>query len=445
MKDIVYNKSDWYLSHFEDFEKSLNGESASPIHKIRRKAISQFSAMGFPTTRHEEWRFTDVAPIAKANFRPVVEYSSDVTKKDIGRFLFKDYRCRLLVFVNGHFSTELSSIGALPKGAFLGSLAAVLTSDGELLADQLGRYAQSEHNPFTALNTAFMQDGAFIRIPDGASLDEPIHLLFVAGPASDGCAHQPRNLIIVGKDAKVSIVESFGSVKSHTYFTNTVTELRVGENAIVEHDKLQDESVHAFHVSAFHVHQQARSNFTSNSISLGGSLVRNDVTVVLDAEGIESTLNGLSLATGQQLVDNHTTIDHAKPNCASHELYKAIIDGRARGVFSGKIVVRKDAQKTDAKQTNKTLLLSDEATIDTKPQLEIFADDVKCTHGATVGQLDEEQLFYLRSRGLGETESRDILTFAFASDVIGRIHVEPLRVQLDAMLRTQLQRGRIVQ
>jgi Fe-S cluster assembly protein SufD len=266
--------------------------------------------------------------------------------------------------------------------------------------------------------------------------------MFLAAGRSESFVAYPRNLILVGKGSHVSIVERYAGLGRNSYLTNAVTEIVVGENSVIEHDKLQDESEKAFHVSSIHVHQHANSNFTSNSISLGGELVRNNVTVVLDAEGCESTLNGLSLATGNQHVDNHTTIDHAKPHCLSHELYKSILDGKAKGVFNGKIFVRRDAQKTDAKQTNKTLLLSNDATIDTKPQLEIFADDVKCTHGATVGQLDDEQIFYLRARGIGLEQARDILTFAFASDAINRIHLKPLREQLDHMLQSRLRKGR---
>jgi Fe-S cluster assembly protein SufD len=252
----------------------------------------------------------------------------------------------------------------------------------------------------------------------------------------------PRNLVVIGKGSQTSIVESYVSLTDSQYLTNAVTEAAVGDGAVLEHDKLQDESIKAFHVAMIHARLGAKTTFTSNSIALGGAIVRNNVTALLDAEGSECTLNGLSLGTAAQLIDNHTTIDHAKPHCASHELYKAILDGKSRGVFNGKIFVRPQAQKTDAKQTNKTLLLSDEATIDTKPQLEIFADDVKCTHGATVGQLDAEQLFYLRSRGIDETAARDILTFAFASDVVSRVHVDPLRGQLEAVIHQRLDEGR---
>jgi Fe-S cluster assembly protein SufD len=291
------------------------------------------------------------------------------------------------------------------------------------------------------LNTAFLKDGAFIYIPDGVNLEESVHLLFVATGAEPFLI-SPRNLVVIGKGSQTSIVESYVSLTDSQYLTNAVTEAAVGDGAVLEHDKLQDESIKAFHVAMIHARLGAKTTFTSNSIALGGAIVRNNVTALLDAEGSECTLNGLSLGTAAQLIDNHTTIDHAKPHCASHELYKAILDGKSRGVFNGKIFVRPQAQKTDAKQTNKTLLLSDEATIDTKPQLEIFADDVKCTHGATVGQLDAEQLFYLRSRGIDETAARDILTFAFASDVVSRVHVDPLRGQLEAVIHQRLDEGR---
>ena len=295
-----------------------------------------------------------------------------------------------------------------------------------------------------SLNTAFLQDGAFIYIPDGTILEESIQLLFFASERKPFLV-SPRNLIIVGKRSSVSIVESYVALTDQSYLTNAVTEIVAGDESVIEHDKLQNESLKAFHVAMIQARLGAKAQFTSNSIAVGGSIVRNNVTVVLDAERSECTLNGLSLGTGTQVIDNHTTIDHAKPHCASHELYKAILDGRSKGVFSGKIFVRPGAQKTDAKQTNKTLLLSDEATINTKPQLEIFADDVKCTHGATVGQLDAEQVFYLRSRGIGDMAAKDILTFAFASDVVGRVHVEPLKQELEELIHERLDQGRLVQ
>jgi len=430
----------WYRSSFEKFEQGLNGESASGLHKLRRDAIDRVASFGFPTNHHEEWRYTNISPILKANFKPILSvHSAVVTKADVERFAFGT-RHRL-VFVNGFFSKELSTDDALPHGAFCGSLANALRSNHTVAHQHLGRYAKYDDNSFSALNTAFLRDGAFIFIPDGAVIEDSIHLLFIAA-GSEPALISPRNLIVIGKNSQLSIVESYVAVTRETYFTNVVTEIVAGDHSILEHDKLQDEAREAFHIASIHAYQGAQTNFTSNSIALGGSIVRNNVTAILDAEGSETTLNGLSLATGTQLIDNHTTIDHAKAHCASHELYKSILDGKSRGVFNGKIFVRKDAQKTDAKQTNKTLLLSDNATIDTKPQLEIFADDVKCTHGATVGQLESEQVFYLRSRGIDEITARDILTFAFASDVVNRVHVEPLRDQLESLVHSRLDQGR---
>jgi Fe-S cluster assembly protein SufD len=295
--------------------------------------------------------------------------------------------------------------------------------------------------PFVTLNTAFLQDGAFVYLPDGVDLDDSIEILFIATETKPALI-SPRNLIVVGRKSRVSIVETYVGTTDVAYLTNAVTEIVAGDESVIEHDKLQNEQLNSYHVAMIFACMGSRAQFTSNSIAFGGSIVRNNVSVILDGERSECTLNGLSLGTGKQVIDNHTTIDHAKPNCASHELYKAILDGAARGVFNGKIFVRPDAQKTDAKQTNKSLLLSDDATIDTKPQLEIFADDVKCTHGATVGQLDAEQIFYLRSRGIGEVEAKDILTFAFAGDVVARVHVEPLKRKLEMLVHGRLDQGR---
>ncbi|MBM2841824.1 MAG: sufD, partial [Bacteroidetes bacterium] len=388
MMNAVDKNIEWYLTSFESFERGLNGESKLPIHVMRKAAIARLAEMNFPTNKHEEWRFTNVTPIARTQFKPATRFEIEkVTSEVIKRFTFGGLRCHRLVFVNGHFAQHLSSNAGLGDKIKVGSLAASVRTDAELLYAHLGKYVKGDENAFTALNTGFMQDGAFVYVTDGAVVEEPIHLLFVSTGNDASFVSTPRNLIIAGKNSQVSIVESYVSLTDIPYLTNTVTEMIAGERAVIEHDKFQDESLNSFHVGTTHFQQYSGSNVVSNSIAIGGSIVRNNVTAVLAAEGIESTLNGLSLATGQQLVDNHTAIDHAKPNCVSHELYKSVLDGKSRGVFNGKIFVRKDAQKTDAKQTNKTLLLSDDATIDTKPQLEIFADDVKCTHGATVGQL----------------------------------------------------------
>lgn len=444
MAQIINPHQEIYQSHFDAFERSLNGEASHDIHAVRRKALDTFFQRGFPTTRDEEWRFTNVAPITRTSFKPVLKGEvGTVTAENLKPFVFGGLRCNRLVFVNGQYSPDLSSVHDQTSGVQVGSLAEAIRTNDPVLETNLTGIAGHHENAFTALNTAFLLDGALVIVPASVALDIPIHLIFVSTSDSDPFMSHPRNLIIAGKEARLSIVESYVSIGEGTYLTNAVTEIYLHEGAVVEHDKLQNESEKAFHVGSIHVHQQADSDYTANSISLGGAIVRNDVTVTLAGERCESTLNGLSLATRQQLVDNHTTIDHAMPHCNSHELYKAILDGQSRGVFNGKIFVRRDAQKTDAKQTNKTLLLSDDAMIDTKPQLEIFADDVKCTHGATVGQLDEEQVFYLRARGMDLEQARDILTFAFASDVVAKIHVEPLREQLDFMVHSRLQHGRL--
>jgi Fe-S cluster assembly protein SufD len=435
---------DQYVSNFERFEKSLNGESKQPLHAVRKAALARFTELGFPTTRDEEWRFTNVAPIAKQIFVPALPSDGHrLGLKDIEPYLFKADAPLRMVFVNGHWAPALSAVESLPPGVRVMSLARAIVTEHDLVTQNLSKYVRFDGNAFAALNMAFLKDGAFVMVPDGVELSEAVHLLFLQTGGSSPVMATMRNVIVAGIASRVSIVESYVGIGAPTSFTNAVTEFIVGDRAIVEHDKLQVESTRSFHIGTTHFHQGGGSGVVSNAIALGGRIARNDVTAVLNAEGCTCTLNGLSVATGDQLIDNHTTIDHAKPGCESHELYASILDGKSRGVFNGKILVRKDAQKTDAKQTNRTLLLSDEATIDTKPQLEIFADDVKCTHGATVGQLDEDQVFYLRARGIDLVEARDVLTFAFARAVIDRIHVDPLREQLDAMLHTRLRQGRV--
>lgn len=434
-------RNEWYLSSFERFEKSLNGEAKMSVHTMRRAAIAKFAEIGFPTTHDEEWKYTDVTPIARMHFKPILEYkSAGLTAEDIERFTFGIPN--LAVIVNGHFSKELSRLSDLPKGVRTGSLAEALRNDTGIIENHLAHHARYEENGFLALSTAFLRDGAFVHIPEKIVLEEPIHLLFISTNPGEPFVSHPRNLIIAGKSSQAAILETYVSLTSNKYFTNAVSEIVVGENAVLEHDKLQVESEQAFHVSTIHIHQERNSNFVQHAITMGGLLTRNNITAVLSGEGIESTVNGLYLGTGTQHIDNHTVIDHAQPHCNSHELYKGILSGKSRGVFNGKIFVRKDAQKTDAKQTNKNLVLSDEASIDTKPQLEIFANDVKCTHGATIGQLDEEAIFYLRSRGIDLGKARDILIFAFASDVVDRLNIEPLRDHLHAMIHDRLETER---
>ena len=426
----------WYQSRFEAFEKSLNGEKSTTVHALRRDAIRRFAEIGFPTVKQEEWRFTNISPIIKNEYQPILRYElNGVKRNDIQQYFLNE--AIRLVFINGMFSPEMSDMDLLSAGVSVGSLAERLKLHPELIRSCINE----DENAFTALNTAFLQDGAFISVPKGIILEYPIQLLFIATNYEQKYVAQPRNLIIAGENSQFKIVEMYIGIAKNTYLTNAITEIELGENSIIEHDKCQVESANAYHIGTTHILMNTASNYLSNVVSISGSIIRNNVIALMNGERVECTLNGLSLGNGTQIIDNHTSIDNAKPQCNSHELYKAILNGSSKGVFNGKIFVRKDAQKTDAKQTNKTLLLSDDATINTKPQLEIFADDVKCSHGAAIGQLDDEQIFYLRSRGIDLNTARDILTSAFADDVVNRITIESFRQLIERMINDRLNKN----
>jgi len=443
MTELLEEK-DTHLSNFARLEREFAGKPRPWVHRIRTAAISRFAELGLPSNRDEEWRFTNVAPIAKTRFRPANgDELEGVTTKQISRFTLDAFDSLgvVLVFVNGRLSEKLSSFRHLPDGVNVGSLAAALESDRDQVEPYLARFADYKDHGFVALNTAFIEDGAFVYVPTGKVVEQPIHLLFVSTSSGEPAVSHPRNLIVAGDNSQLAIIESYIGLDGGVYFTNAVTEIAMGQNAVIDHYKVQHESTEAFHIATLAVHQDRNSNFRSHSISLGGAIARNEIRATLDAEGIECTLNGLYMATDRQLVDHHTTIDHAKPHCNSHEVYKGVLDGKSRGVFSGKIIVRQDAQKTNAKQTNKNLLLSADAMVDTKPQLQIYADDVKCTHGATIGQLDADSIFYLRSRGIGHEDARHLLTCAFASEIIAQIRIAPLRDRLEELMLTRLQKS----
>lgn len=435
----VTEAKNFYQAHFTRLEKELAKNGQSRTLPIRRAAVSSFSEIGFPTTRHEEWKYTNVTPVVQIPFKPAGWELDGPTSETLVRVPFGKVAASQLVFVNGHYSRELSSPGRLPEGIKVESLASALDNKRESVEPHLAQYASYRDNAFVALNTAFMRDGAFVYIPSGEVIEEPVHLLFISAARGEATVSYPRNLIVVGRDSQVKIVESYVGVKSEVYLTNAVTEVVVGEGAVVEHSKLQWENEEAFHIATLQVYQDRSSNFVSHSIALGGALVRNDVNAVLGGEGSECVLNGLYMVTGRQHVDNHTRIDHVRPHCTSRELYKGVLDGKARGVFNGKIYVHKAAQKTDAKQTNKNLLLSEDASVDTKPQLEIHNNDVKCSHGSTIGQLDQDAIFYLRARGIGLEAARSLLTYAFASEIVSRVKIESVRAQLDHLLVTRFQ------
>jgi Fe-S cluster assembly protein SufD len=425
---------DHYLETFSRFEKELESDERSPLHRLRETAIGRFAELGFPSSNDEEWRFTNIAPLTRVSFhRAATSTPANLTSSLLDQLTYGPWDCHRLVLINGAFAPEFSDVSQSP-GLVLTGLRQALEQDPRILELYLAKYADFEDHAFVALNTAFLHDGAFIHILKDTVVEKPIHLICVSVPGGEPCMAHPRALIVAGVNSHVAIVESYLSLESGAAFTNAVTEVILSENANVDHYKICRENSESFHIATMQVQHDRSSRFSSHSVTTGGAIVRNNVNAVLDAEGCECTLNGLYMATDKQLVDNHTRIDHAKPHCTSHELYKGILDGQARGVFNGKIYVHQDAQKTDAKQTNKTLLLSEDAVINTKPELEIFADDVKCTHGAAVGQLDEEAIFYLQSRGIDRQDARSLLTFAFANDIIGRIKVEPVRAHLEEFL-----------
>ena len=407
------------------------------LEDLRARGAARFAALGLPTVREEERRFTNVAPIAAIEFT-LAEPVSGVADQLAG-FAYSDAPVRLVV-VNGRYDSTLSRTRGLPQGVRVGSLAQAMTDHADVVQRYFGQLADFTHRSFAALNTAFVQDGAYVYLPDNVILDTPIHVVFVTGAEAARVMAHPRTLVVASAGSQCRIVESYIGAEGQAYFTNGVSEVFVAENAIVDHYKVQQESLDAFHVASLHAHTARSATFSSHSFALGGKLVRNDALAILDGEGGECTLNGLYLADRERLIDNHTAIDHAKPHCPSHEVYKGILGGTARAVFNGKIIVRQDAQKTDAKQTNRALLLTDGATINTKPQLEIFADDVKCTHGAAIGQLDDDAIFYLRARGLTYADARDMMIHAFAAEILDRVKIEPLRQALEAELFEQLAR-----
>jgi len=434
----ILDRKDHYVEAFSQLESAVAENGPTWMQEIRHSAISRFTELGFPTTRDEAWRFTNVGPMATIPFR-----SATADRLNGGRFdTLEDVpfpaltACRL-VFVNGRYAPELSR-GQLPAGGTLGSLAALLQTQPDRLEPYLARQAPLERQAFTALNTAFFSDGAFVHLPQDVVLDHPIHLLFVSMGSGEPTVSYPRVLIIAEPNAKASIVESYVGLGEGVTLTNAVTEVVLGENARLDHYKLQRESRTAFHVATQQIHQHRNSALRSWSISLGGALVRNNLNVVLAAEGTECNLDGLYLVTGTQHVDNHTLVDHTRPHGSSREFYKGILDGKSRAVFNGTIVVRQGAQKTDARQTNRNLLLSDEGRVHTKPELQIFANDVKCKHGATIGKLSADALFYLRSRGIDLEAARGLLIHAFASEMIERIPVQSLKDGIAALVSAEL-------
>ncbi len=400
------------------------------VNTLRRQAIDRFTAIEFPHRKMEQWRFTNVAPVIRTPFRsPVEPAAHGLSAKDVAPFRYGEPNWCELVFVDGFFAPDLSS----PAGKVqAGSLAEALSKDGELVEKHLNRYLNGSGNAFTELNTAFLLDGACVHIAKDHMAAAPVHLLFVSTGQDGGTASYPRNLIVADRHSETTIVESHVSLAGDkTYFKNAVTEISLDEGAKLTLYKLLHESTNGYHLSSTRVHQDRDSTFKSFSIFQGGKIARNDLSVVLDGEGAHASLNGLYMTDGDQLVDNATSIDHAKPNCTSWIGYKGVLQDKSHGVFSGRVMVRRDAQKTDSNQLNQNMVLSDKATIDTKPLLEIFADDVKCTHGATVGRPPKELVFYFQTRGMSEAMALGMLTYGFADEVVNQIEVDPVRARLE--------------
>jgi Fe-S cluster assembly protein SufD len=419
------------MENFDAFER-VAATGQPWLEQLRREGIEQFRAVGFPSNKVEQWRHTNVAPIARMAFE--LGEGQAVSEAALAPFLFGAAAAAELVFINGHFSAEHSALKSLPAGVTVRSLAEMLRSDPGVLEGHLGQLADIEQNPFVALNTGFIQDGAFVYLAKGANFEAPIHLVFVSVAGATATVSHPRVLIVAEEQVRGTVVESYVGVGAGTYFTNAVTEITLGAGSELDHCRLQEELRQAFHISTTQALLAEKANLVSHSASLGGKLTRNDLNVLLKGERAHATLNGLVLIDGEQHCDNHTLLDHAAPNCPSHELYKHVLGGKASGVFRGKILVQREAQKTDSKQTSKSLLLSDEAYMNSQPALEIYADDVKCTHGSTTGPVDEDMIFYLRTRGVGLEAARHLLSYAFAADVTRRIRVEPVRRRLEDLM-----------
>ncbi len=438
----MVREPDFYRRDFESVRRDGKKEPGW-FRKYRIAGMEAFLQQGFPSRKDEEWRFSDFRPLSRTDFLPSGEESLPFSAEDFSSLSFSELGCPRLVLVNGTLCPDLCSLPEV-SGMRVTTLQAELRDSPEVLEAHLGRHAQIDQNPFVALNSALCREGFVVHVDPGTAVKLALHLLHITTDSSRPVRTHLRNLVTVGANSELTLVEGYLGTGDNVAFTNPVTEVVVGENSTVRHYRLQNESRNGFHVSCNEVYQSRDSHYRTLSIDLGNLLTRNDFRCVLDGEGGLAGIDGLYLLKQRQHLDNYTTLEHAKPNCDSRELFKGVLDERARGIFRGRIIVHEDAQKTDSKQTNNNLLLSDDSLVNTKPQLEIYADDVKCTHGATIGQLDSEALFYLRSRGIPEAAARGILIYGFAGEVIARVKVDSLRDQLVEYLTGWLPGGELV-
>ncbi|WP_198412912.1 Fe-S cluster assembly protein SufD [Cryobacterium sp. Hz7] len=403
------------------------------LHEARLAALEWVGVHGFPTHKDEDWKYTALAPILAVPFEASTVTSSNWVTAEMINAAAVDLGGPRLVFVNGHFAPELSRLTALPAGSVVTTLAAVLAAGSDRLEPFFSR-TPGEHHAFAAFNDALAEDGAFIHLTSGVILDEPIQFVFFSNADGVPLISSPRSVIIADSRSRATIVETYAGIDGDMYLTNAVTEFVLADDAQIEHYKVQLEPVTAFHLALLDVRQGRNSRFTSRSVMLGASIARHEVRVLLDGVGAEVSLDGVYLPQGDQLHDNTIFIDHAATSCTSHQLYKGVLDGHGHGVFNGHIMVRHGADGTDANQKNKNLILSDRAEVDTRPRLEIYTDDVKCTHGAAVGQMDEEALLYLQARGIPLEEARGLLIYAFVHEMVDRIAIEQLRTQLEPLV-----------
>ena len=432
-----YNEfKDQLLAAFRDNEERMNGERKAPVHQLRRAALKQFEQLGFPTIRNEEWKYSSVNGLLKQAFD--LDETTTLTIDDLAPLEIPNLEGNLLYFINGRYHAELSRIVSPPEQLHITNFADALKTEPELIGSHFARYANYQDNAFTALNTALATDGIVIRVPNNTTVEQPVILRFITDTRTKNIASQLRNLIVVGKNAELMLAESYRTLGEGTSFVNVVTEIVLGRDARMQYYKVQNETEKAYHIGTTQVHQTDNSHFYSATVTLNGNFVRNNLNIRLDGQHAEAFMYGLYMPNGRQHVDNHTLVDHAMPNSYSNELYKGILDDNSTGVFNGKIFVRPDAQKTNAYQSCKNVVLSTGASMNTKPQLEIFADDVKCSHGTTTGKLNDEALFYMRSRGIPKDEARTLLLYAFSQDVLSQIKIQPIREYLERVVTEKL-------
>ncbi|GAB3692435.1 Fe-S cluster assembly protein SufD [Spirosoma flavus] len=424
------------LAAFRDNEERMNGASKTALHQLRRSALKQFDQLGFPTIRNEEWKYSSVNGLLKESFD--LDESTTLTVDDLAPLEIPNLDGNILYFVNGRYHAELSRIVSPANEIQITSFADALKSEPDFIGTHFARYADYQESAFTALNTALASDGVVVRVPANTIVEQPIILRFITDARGRNSASQPRNLIVVGKNAEVMMAESYRTLGEGASFVNVVTEIVLERDARMQYYKVQNETDKAYHVGTTQVYQTDNSHFYSATVTLDGNFIRNNLNIVLNGQNAEAFMYGLYMPNGRQHVDNHTLVDHAMPNSYSNELYKGILDDNSTGVFNGKIFVRPDAQKTNAYQSCKNVVLSPNATMNTKPQLEIFADDVKCSHGTTTGQLNDEALFYMRSRGIPKDEARSLLLYAFSQDVLSQIKIQPIREYLERVVAEKL-------